>query len=104
MAKVQSELAELNLESGAQDMVIQRLTTTLATVTDEALKEGLLYQLASAHYRKGDFETAATRFEQLLLDYPLSKLRGSMHFQAGESRLKLKETVAARDHFAAGMQ
>lgn len=104
MAKVQSELAELNLRSGAQDMVIERLTKTLESVKDEALKEDLRYQLASAHYHKADYETAAGQFEQLLNDYPKSKLRGSMYFQAGESRLRLKETVPAREHYAAGMK
>lgn len=104
MVKVQSELAELNLKSGAQDMVIERLTKTLAGVTDDALKEDLRYQLASAHYSKAEYEISAVMFEKLLADYPKSKLRGSMCFQAGESRLKLKETVPAREHYAAGMK
>ncbi len=103
VAKVQSELAELNIDSGAQDMVIERLTKTMASVTDEALKEDIRYQLATAHYRKKDYGTAAMHFEQLLKDYPKSKLRASMFFQAGESRLRLKETIPARGHFAAGM-
>lgn len=99
--KVQSELAELNLDSGAQEKVIAQLTETLKTTTDETLKEPLRIQLASAHFKKGDHQAAAGLFETLLVDYPKSKLRASMLFQAGESRLKLKETVAARDHFAA---
>jgi TolA-binding protein len=73
----------------------------LAKVQDEKLREDIRYQLASAHFSKGDHDTAAVQFEQLLADYPESKLRASMLFQAGESRLKLTETVAARDHFAA---
>jgi TolA-binding protein len=98
--KVQSELAELNLDSGAQDMVIASLTKTMETMKDGALKEPLRIQLASAHFKKGDHEVAAKLFEAVLTDYPKSTLRASMLFQAGESRLKLKETVAARDHFA----
>ena len=98
--KVQSELAELNLDSGAQDEVIAQLTKTLETMEDDALKEPLRIQLASAHFKKGDHEIAAKLFEAVLTDYPKSKLRASMLFQAGESRLKLKETIAARDHFA----
>ena len=104
VVKVQSELAELNLKSGAQDMVIERLTKALAKVADHSLKADLRYQLASAHYSKGEFETAARQFEKLLADYPKSTLRASMYFQAGESRLKCKETVAARSHYAAGMK
>ena len=99
--KVQSELAELNLDSGAQEKVIAQLTETLKTVKDEALREQIRTQLASAHYKKGDHETAATMFESLIADYPKAKLMASMRFQAGESRLRLKETVTARDHFAA---
>ena len=99
--KVQSELAELNLDSGAQEKVIVQLTETLKTTTDETLREPIRIQLASAHYKKGNHQAAAELFEKLLVDYPKSKLRTSMLFQAGESRLKLKETVAARDHFLA---
>ena len=101
VVKVQSEMAELNLDAGAQEKVIAELTATLDTLEDEALKEPLEIQLAGAHFKKGNHEIAATRFEQLLLDYPESKLRGSMLFQAGESRFIIKETVQARDHFAA---
>ncbi len=104
VVKVQSELAELNLKSGAQDMVIERLTKALASVKDDALRESLRYQLASAHYSKGEYEKSAGMFEQLLSDYPKSKLKASMCFQAGESRHKLKETVTARRHFAEGMK
>lgn len=99
--KVRSELANLNLDAGAQDKVIAELTETLTKVQDVKLREDIRYQLASAHYNKGDHETAAVQLEQLVADYPESKLRASILFQAGESRLKLTETVPARDHFAA---
>jgi len=98
--KVQSELAELQLESGDQDKVIAQLTATLEKVKEPALREDIRYQLASAHYSKDDHKTAAAQFEQLIKDYPESKLMASMLFQAGESQLKLGGTVAARDHFA----
>lgn len=99
--KVQSELAELNLDAGAQEKVIAQLTETLKATTEETLREPIRTQLASAHYKKGDHQIAAGLFEKLITDYPNSKLRASMLFQAGESRLRLKETAAARDHFAA---
>jgi len=101
VVKVQSEMAELNIDVGAQDKVIAELTATLKTVEDESLKESIRIQLASAHFKKKDHELAARMFEQLLVDYPKSKLRASMLFQAGESRFIIKETVLARDHFAA---
>ena len=68
---------------------------------DEALRESIRIQLASAHYKKGDHQIAAGMFEELLADYPDSKLRASMLFQAGESRFRIKETMVARDHFEA---
>ncbi|MFP6900233.1 MAG: tetratricopeptide repeat protein, partial [Opitutales bacterium] len=101
VVKVQSEMAELNIDVGAQEKVIEGLTSILKTVKDASRKEDIRIQLASAHYKKGDFELAAGMFEQLLTDYPKSKLRGSMLFQAGESRFRIKEIIAARDHFAA---
>ena len=101
IVKVQSELAELNLDSGAQEKVIAQLTTTLKGMKDDSLKEPIRIQLASAHFKKADFEIAAGMFEKLIIEYPESKLVASMLFQAGEARFKLKETVTARDHFAA---
>ena len=101
VVKVQSEMAELNIDVGAQEKVIAELTATLKTVEDESLRESIRIQLASAHFKKKDYELAANMFEQLLVAYPKSKLRASMLFQAGESRFQLKETVAAREHFAA---
>ena len=99
--KVQSELAELNLDAGAQEKVIAELTETLKKVGDDAkLKESISIQLASAHYKVKDYPKAAVQFEALIKEYPKSLLLGSMLFQAGESRLKIKETVAAREHFA----
>jgi tetratricopeptide (TPR) repeat protein len=102
--KVRSELADLNLDAGAQDKVIAELTETLTKVEDAKLREDIRYQLASAHFNKGDHEVAAVQFEKMIADYPESKLRASILFYAGESRLKLTETVAARDHFAAAAQ
>ena len=75
------------------------LTGALAKVKDDSLRSDIRYQLASAHFKKGDHATAAEQLEKLLVDYPESKLLASILFQAGESRLKLGETVAARTHF-----
>lgn len=97
--KVQSEMAELNLDVGAQEKVIAELTATLKSMKDETLREPIRVQLASAHYKKGDYQIAAVMFEELLNDFPDSKLRASMLFQAGESRFRIKETAVARDHF-----
>jgi TolA-binding protein len=102
--KVRSELADLNLDAGAQDKVIAELTETLTKVEDAKLREDIRYQLASAHFNKGDHETAAVQFEKMIADYPESKMRASILFYAGESRMKLTETVPARDHFAAAAQ
>ena len=99
--KVQSELAELNVDSGAQDQVIADLSATLEKVTKEPLREELRYQLASAHFKKADHATAAEQFTALLDDYPESRFLASMHFQAGESQLQLKEVAKAQIHFAA---
>ncbi|MDX1565241.1 MAG: tetratricopeptide repeat protein, partial [Phycisphaeraceae bacterium] len=101
LTKVQSELAELNLDAGAQDAVIAKLNKTLETVTDPKLRFELRYQLASAHFKKKDFENSAMMFEALIPESEKSSLRPSILFQAGESRLMLTETVPARDHYLA---
>ncbi|MCB0360121.1 MAG: tetratricopeptide repeat protein, partial [Bdellovibrionales bacterium] len=101
VSKVQSELADLNLGAGAQDAVIARLTETIKTVEDAKLKFDLRYQLASAYFKKKDFEKSAPMFEALIAEGQQSELLPSILFQAGESRLALTETVPARDHFQA---
>ena len=97
--KVQSELAELNLDVGAQDAVIAKLTETMKTVDDPKLKFELQYQLASAHFKKKDYENSAKMFEALIPEGEKSKLLPSILFQAAESRLALTETSLARDHY-----
>ncbi len=97
--KVQSELAELNLDVGAQDAVIAKLTETMKTVKKPELKFELEYQLASAHFKKRDYESSAKMFEALIPRAVESKLMPSILFQAAESRLALTESVPAREHF-----
>ncbi|MFP6738677.1 MAG: tetratricopeptide repeat protein, partial [Planctomycetota bacterium] len=103
LTKVQSELAELNLDVGAQDAVIAKLTDTMKSVTDPKLKFELRYQLASAHFKKKDYENSAPMFEALIEieGAEKSKLLPSILFQAGESRLLLTETARACEHYLA---
>ena len=101
LTKVQSELAELNLDVGAQDAVIAKLTDTMKSVTDPKLKFELQYQLASAHFKKKDYENSAKMFEALIEGGENSDLLPSILFQAGESRLSLTETAPAREHYLA---
>ena len=101
LVKVQSELAELNLDVGAQDAVIAKLTETMKAVEDPKLKFEIQYQLASAHFKKKDYENSAKMFEALIEGGGKSKLLPSILFQAGESRLSLTETIPARDHYLA---
>ena len=49
-----SELAELNLDAGAQDAVIEKLTATLKQTQDPALKFELNYQLANIFKRDNE--------------------------------------------------
>jgi TolA-binding protein len=102
--KVQSELSELNLDSDLHDQVITRLSKAMSEAKDPALVEEIRYQLANAHFKKGNHETAARMFEAMLTDYPRSKLLASIYFQAGEARFKVAETVKAREHFAKGVK
>lgn len=97
--KVQSELAELNLDAGAQDAVIEKLTATLKQTQDPALKFELNYQLANAYFKKRDNEKAAPLFESLIPEAQKSPLLPSIFFQAGEARLALTEAGPAREHF-----
>lgn len=99
--KVQSELAELNLDAGGQDAVIAKLTAAIKEAGDPKLAFDLRYQLASAHFKKQDYESAAPMFEALIAEAKDSPLLPSILFQAGESRLALTETVPAREHYLA---
>ena len=97
--KVQTELAELNLMGGQKEKVINELTAALKTTTNKAEREIIIVQLANAYYISGDFEKSALTFETLIKEHPTSESIGTALFKAGESRLKLKETVIAREHF-----
>ena len=97
--KVQTELAELNLMGGQKEKVINELTAALKTTTNKAEREIIIVQLANAYYISGNFEKSALTFETLIKEHPASESIGTALFKAGESRLKLKETVIAREHF-----
>ncbi|MAB61170.1 MAG: hypothetical protein CMO46_11640 [Verrucomicrobiales bacterium] len=97
--KVQTELAELNLKGGDKEKVINELTSAIKTVKSKTEKELIMIQLANAYYLSGDFENAASTFEGVIEETADSKSLGQVLFKAGESRLKLKETVTARQHF-----
>lgn len=99
--KVQSELAELNLDAGAQDAVIAKLKEALNNAGDDKLKFELQYQLANAYFTKQDHEQAAPLFEALIPKAGNNPLLPSILFQAGEARLALTEAAPAREHFMA---
>ncbi len=73
----------------------------MKSVTDPKLKFELQYQLASAHFKKKDYENSAKMFEALIEGGEESDLLPSILFQAGESRLSLTETAPAREHYLA---
>lgn len=99
--KVNIELSELTFDAKNYDEVIVQLEKTLTQLTDEKLMEETRYRLSSAYYNKGDYEKSASSFEMFIAKHPNSELIANAEFHAGESRLKLNETVAARDHFLA---
>ena len=84
---------------GQKEKVINELTAALKTTKNKAEREIIIVQLANAYYILGNFEKSALTFETLIKEYPKSESIGTALFKAGESRLKLKETVIAREHF-----
>ena len=97
--KVQTELAELNLMGGQKEKVINELTAALKTTKSKDEREIILIQLGNAYYISSDFENSALTFEILISEHPKSESLGTALFKAGESRLKLKETLIALKHF-----
>jgi TolA-binding protein len=101
VVKVNIELSELTFDAKNYDEVIEQLAGTLAQLKDKKLREETRYRLSTAYFNKGDYEKSAESFEAFITDHPKSKLMANAEFHAGESRLKLKETIVARDHFLA---
>ena len=99
--RVKTELAELTFDAKDYDKVISQLEQALPELQDRALREQALYRLGTALFNKGVFEKSAATFEGFIKEYPQSDLLVSATYQAGESRLKLLQTTAARDHFRA---
>ena len=62
-----------------------------------------MYRLGSAYFNKGDWGAAAGAFEKFQAEFKDAPLAASARFQAGEARLRLGETGAARAHFAAAV-
>lgn len=99
--KVQTEMAELTFAKQDYDAVISGLRDTLAKLTKPELKEDTTYRLGTAYFNKGDYENSATTFEGFIKSYSKSSKLASAFFHAGEARMKLKETIKAREHFSA---
>ncbi len=99
--KARTEMTELTFDAKEYDSVIAELRASLETLKDDRVREQSLYRLGTAYFGKNDLVGCATTFEALAAAYPKSPLRGSALFQAGECRMRLKETPAARDHFRA---
>ena len=97
--KVRTEMAELTFAKADYDAVIAELKDTLEKLTDPKLKEETTYRLGTAYFNKADFENAAGTFEAFIAQYEKSPKLASVYFHAGEARMKLKETIKARDHF-----
>lgn len=97
--KVRTELAELTFAKADYDAVIAELKDTLDKLTDPKLQEETTYRLGTAYFNKADYENAANTFEAFIAQYEKSPKLASVCFHAGEARMKLKETVKARDHF-----
>ena len=96
-----TEMAELSFDAKEFDKTIAELTRTLEEVKDGKLREEVLYRLGSAHFNKGNWTAAAEVLEKFQAEFKASPLLASACFQAGEARLRLGETAAARTHFAA---
>jgi TolA-binding protein len=104
IANAKLEMAELSFGDKKHDDVISQLKTAQAEIKDDKLKEQTLYRLGTAYFNKGAFEECAKVMESLLKEFPNSSLKASTAFHAGEARLKIKETLLARDHFQAAVQ
>lgn len=102
--KVQTELAELTFNAKDFEKVIADLKASIPTIKDAKLKEQAIYRLGTSYFNSRNFDESAATFESFIKEYPKSSLVPSASFQAGESRMRTKETVLARDHFAAAAQ
>ena len=100
-ARVKMEMAELSFAEEDYDKVIAQLEAAMPGLTDAAVRAQAQHRLGMALFNKGQFERSAPIFETLVKEHPESELIVSARYHAGESRLKLHETIAARDHFSA---
>ena len=97
--KVRTELAELTFAKADYDAVITELKETITKLSDVRLLEESRYRLGTAYFNKADYANAAAVFEDFIVRYPDSDKLTSVLFHAGESRMRLKEILKARDHF-----
>ncbi|RKX34845.1 MAG: hypothetical protein DRP64_19750 [Verrucomicrobia bacterium] len=94
------ELAEMEFEADRHTAGARRLTDVIPKLKDPVLKERALYRLGWCQFFAGDYGKAAKAFETMMDGFPKSQFLAAAAYQAGESRLKQKESATARDHFA----
>lgn len=99
--KVRTELVELTFDAKEFEKVIAELKSSIPAIKDPALREQAMYRLGTAYFNSRNFDESAATFEAFLKEHPKSALSASASFQAGESRMRTKETLLACDHFAA---
>jgi len=99
--KVRTELAELTFGKKDYANVIAQLKDTLANLKDESVRENTTYRLGTAYFNNGDYDESAAVFESFVEEFKKSPKLATAYFQAGESRMKTRETIKAREHFKA---
>jgi TolA-binding protein len=99
--KVRTELAELTFGKKDYVNVIAQLKDTLANLKDESVRENTTYRLGTAYFNNGDYDESAAVFEAFVEEFKKSPKLASAYFQAGESRMKTRETIKAREHYKA---
>ncbi len=99
--KVRTELAELTFGKKDYANVIAQLKDTLANLKDESVRENTSYRLGTAYFNNGDYDESAAVFESFVDEFKKSPKLATAYFQAGESRMKTREIIKAREHFKA---
>tara|TARA_B100001123_G_scaffold430992_1_gene551790 strand:- start:915 stop:3122 length:2208 start_codon:yes stop_codon:yes gene_type:complete len=92
------ELAELDFEAGELEKSAKRLEKLVDKGIDTELKTRAQYRLGWCYFQTKDYQKAARLYE-LVSSSQVPDLLMSALWQAGESRLRAEEYVAASTHF-----
>ncbi len=91
--------ARANMDLGKPLIAVENLKSLIANYPDDPAVETSRYLVGEAFFEAEDYTSALQIFNQFLMDFPRSSLRGAATYKMGLCNYELKDYMAARGDF-----